>query len=156
MNMKYLPLFIVLLTLFTVSCSNKTQTKVEEVKTEMVLSAKDTVEVLDLVNHFMGALKEKRYADAVVMLHKTNSESPYSQPEELDNDEIAQALDHFKHFPISDYEILEYKFKIAYHNEVKCLIHVEPASEGKAPLKLNFYLKPMRHFGHWYLSLMDK
>lgn len=42
----------------------------------MVLSQKDTIQVLDLTNQFMTAVKEQRYADAAMMLHEMKADDP--------------------------------------------------------------------------------
>ena len=121
----------------------------------MVLTANDTVQVMELVTKFMDALKEKRYADAVMLLHETDPESPYSKAELLNNDKIQKAMEGLKRFPVQDYQIKDYWFKTAYDNEVKCMIEVEPESSDKTPMKLNFSLKPVRYFGEWSLCLRD-
>lgn len=58
------------------------------VKHLMVLSQKDTIQVLDLTNQFMTAVKEQRYADAAMMLHEMKTDDPFAQPELLDNEQL--------------------------------------------------------------------
>jgi hypothetical protein len=121
----------------------------------MALTSQDTLQVANLVVQFMDALKEQRYADAVVMLHKVDIESPYSEPELLDNNEIEKTMDRLKLFPIRSYQIKEFNFKISYDNEVKCVIEIESTSVDSKSLMLNFSLKPVRYLGHWSLCLND-
>lgn len=121
----------------------------------MALTSQDTLQVSNLVVQFMDALKEERYADAVVMLHKVNPESPYSEPELLDNNEIVKAMDRLKLIPIRTYQIKEFNFKISYDNEVKCVVETKSTLVDSKSLMLNFSLKPVRYLGHWSLCLND-
>lgn len=135
------------------SCEQKIKQQTPSADSEMVLAKQDTLQVMSLVAEFMNALKDKRYADAVVMLHKIDPKSPYSEPELLDNEEIEKTMAELKLFPIRKYEILEYKFRIAYDNEVKCSVEIEPTSLEQESMKLNFRLTPVRYFGNWMLCL---
>lgn len=148
--MKYL-FYTLLLTISMVSCHNNNKQNTS-INNNIVMTSNDTIQVMDLVTTFMNALQDKRYADAVQMVHKVNSESPYNQPEELNNEEIMKTMANFKLLPILKYSVVGYKFKIAYDNEVKCLI----VPESNPSLKLNFSIKPVRHFGKWYLCLKGK
>lgn len=64
-------LIVGLIAAFIVSCNQsgkKTETDSRAtVKHLMVLSQKDTIQVLDLTNQFMTAVKEQRYADAALL-----------------------------------------------------------------------------------------
>ena len=155
MKAKYLSILIVFSFLCLMSCEQKPKQQTPLADDEMALSKQDTLQVMNLVTDFMNALKDKRYADAVVMLHKVNPTSPYSQPELLDNKEIEKTMAELKHFPIRNYEIKEYTFKIAYDNEVKCVIETEPASSDEKSQTLKFRLKPVRYFGNWSLCLKN-
>lgn len=131
-----------------VSCKQqkKENTNVEVV-TGIVMTPEDTVMVTNLVTKFMDALKDKRYADAVVMLYKINPQSPYAEPELLGNDEIEQVMTDLKRFPIREYQIKDYKFNICYDNLVRCTIDTESTSQ------LTFALNPVRYLGEWRLCL---
>lgn len=137
------------------SCEQKRKQQTPVADTEMVLTKHDTLQVMSLVTDFMNALKDKRYADAVVMLHKVDPASPYSKPELLDNEEVEKTMAELKHFPIRNYEIKEYMFRIAYDNDVKCIVEIEPASSGEKSQTLKFGLKPVRYFGNWFLCLRN-
>lgn len=102
-------LIVGLIAAFIVLCNQsgkKTETDSRAtVKHLMVLSQKDTIQVLDLTNQFMTAVKEQRYADAAMMLHEMKADDPFAQPELLDNEQLKSVLQRLKAFPIYDYTI---------------------------------------------------
>ena len=124
-----------------------------EVQDGIVMSAQDTVQVMNLVKDFMDALKDKKYADAVVRLHKINPKKPYAEPELLNNEEIEKAMADLKRFPIRNYEIKDYTFRVCYDNVVRCDIELESDSQDSSPAKLVFALNPVRYLGEWRLCL---
>ena len=153
--MRIISFFIVVSFLFLVACGQKQVRNKNVSDVRMALTSQDTLQVSNLVVQFMDALKEERYADAVVMLHKVNPESPYSEPELLDNNEIVKAMDRLKLIPIRTYQIKEFNFKISYDNEVKCVVETKSTLVDSKSLMLNFSLKPVRYLGHWSLCLND-
>lgn len=150
-------LILGLASIFIVSCSQsgkKAETNEQSVvKHTMVLSKKDTVQVLELTNRFMAAVKEKRYADAAAMLHETKADDPFAQPELLDNDQLQDALQRLKIFPIYDFSISGYTFKEALDNEVRCEVVLFPKTEADdtRPNTATWYFKPVRYLGEWKL-----
>ena len=155
MKAKYLSILIVFSLVCLMSCEQKHNQQQTVVHKGMLLQQRDTLQVTTLVTDFMNALKDKRYADAVVMLYKVDPTSPYSEPQLLDNEEIDKIMAELKHFPIRNYEIKDYTFKIAYDNEVKCIVETEPASTSGNSQKLNYRLKPVRYLGSWFLCLKN-
>lgn len=123
-------LIVGLIAAFIVSCNQsgkKTETDSRAtVKHLMVLSQKDTIQVLDLTNQFMTAVKEQRYADAAMMLHEMKADDPFAQPELLDNEQLKSVLQRLKAFPIYDYTISDCIFKEAFDNEVRCKVVLFP------------------------------
>jgi len=124
-----------------------------EVQDGIVMSAQDTVQVMNLVKEFMDALKDKKYADAVVRLHKINPKKPYAEPELLNNEEIEKAMADLKRFPIRNYEFKDYTFRVCYDNLVRFDIELETESPESTPTKLIFALNPVRYLGEWRLCL---
>ena len=155
MKAKYLSILIVFSFLCLMSCEQSRKQQPPTEHKAMLLQQRDTLQVTTLVTDFMNALKDKRYSDAVVMLYKVDPTSPYSQPQLLDNDEIDKTMAEFKRFPIRNYEIKDYTFKIAYDNEVKCVVEIEPISTSGNVRKLNYRLKPVRYLGNWFLCLKN-
>ena len=157
-RMRKINLLIVgLIAAFIVSCNQsgkKTETDSRAtVKHLMVLSQKDTIQVLDLTNQFMTAVKEQRYADAAMMLHEMKADDPFAQPELLDNEQLKSVLQRLKAFPIYDYTISDCIFKEAFDNEVRCKVVLFPKTdkEDMRPNATTWYFKPVRYLGEWKL-----
>lgn len=150
-------LIVGLIAAFIVSCNQsgkKTETDSwATVKHLMVLSQKDTIQVLDLTNQFMTAVKEQRYADAAMMLHEMKADDPFAQPELLDNEQLKSVLQRLKAFPIYDYTISDCIFKEAFDNEVRCKVVLFPKTdkEDMRPNATTWYFKPVRYLGEWKL-----
>lgn len=119
----------------------------------MALNKKDTIQVLELTNQFMTAVKEQRYADAAMMLHEMKANDSFAKPELLDNAQLASALQRLKIFPIYDYSISDYTFKEAFDNEVRCKVVLFPKTDAEdtRPNTTTWYFKPVRYLGEWKL-----
>lgn len=147
--------------IFIVSCSQsgkKAETNEQSAaKHTMALSKKDTVQVLELTNRFMEAVKEKRYVDAAAMLHETKADDPFARPELLDNDQLKDALQRLKIFPIYDFSISGYIFKEAFDNEVRCEVVLFPKTDADdtRPNTAIWYFKPVRYLGEWKLCFRN-
>ena len=150
-------LIVGLIAAFIVSCNQsgkKTETDSQAtVKHLMVLSQKDTIQVLDLTNQFMTAVKEQRYADAAMMLHEMKTDDPFAQPELLDNTQLKSVLHRLKAFPKYDNSITDYIFKEALDNEVLSKVILFPKNDEKdtRPNTTTWYFKPVRFLGEWKL-----
>ena len=140
-------LIVGLIAAFIVSCNQsgkKTETDSQAtVKHLMVLSQKDTIQVLDLTNQFMTAVKEQRYADAAMMLHEMKADDPFAQPELLDNEQLKSVLQRLKAFPIYDYTISDCIFKV--------VLFPKTDKEDMRPNATTWYFKPVRYLGEWKL-----
>lgn len=145
-------LIVGLIAAFIVSCNQsgkKTETDSQAtVKHLMVLSQKDTIQVLDLTNQFMTAVKEQRYADAAMMLHEMKADDPFAQPELLDNEQLKSVLQRLKAFPIYDYTISDCIFKEAFDNEVRCKVVLFPKTD-KEDMRPNAQLGILNLFAIW-------
>ena len=117
----------------------------------MALSAKDTAAVLDLTCRFMDAVKEQRYADAVILLHTLKADDAFAQPELLDNDQLETAMQRVKMFPVHSYRIDGYTFKKAYDNDVRCKVFLSPPAADGQTVSTVWYFKPVRFLGEWKL-----
>jgi hypothetical protein len=155
MRTRILSAMMILFILLISSCNqqktiNTSETNVQE---EIVMNKQDTIKALSLVSDFLEALKEKKYADAVLMLHEVNPENCFAEPVLLDNEKIEEAMQTLKQYPIKNYSIRDYQFKYTYDNTVRCVIEVEK-KEGNTQ-KMTFALKPVRYLGQWSLCLRD-
>ena len=154
MRYRILSIFILLTAIFISSCKKLKESNFKSnIQNEIVMNQEDTVQVLSLVKTFMDALSEKRYADAVVMLHQIDSKNHFAKPELLDNDKIEETMVRLKRFPIRSYSIRDYEFKYSKDNTVRCTIEIEPVNKGDEPYKMTFALKPVRYIGRWHLCL---
>ena len=154
MNIRIISILLVIAACCVTSCKQQKSTPTTAVVNEgIVMHNQDTVQVINLVKEFMDALKDKKYADAVIRLHKINPKKPYAEPELLNNEEIDKAMKDLKRFPIRNYEIKDYTFNICYDNLVRCSIELESNNEGATPAKLTFALNPVRYLGEWRLCL---
>ena len=150
-------LIVGLIAAFIVSCNQsgkKTETDSRAtVKHLMVLSQKDTIQVLDLTNQFMTAVKEQRYADAAMMLHEMKADDPFAQPELLDNEQLKSVLQRLKAFQKYDYTKRDCIFQEAFDNEVRGKVVLFPKTdkEDMRPNATTWYFKPVRYLGEWKL-----
>lgn len=121
----------------------------------MLLTAKDTAAVLQLTGSFMTAVKEKRYADAVQMLHTLKAGDSFAIPEQLDNEQIAEAMESVRKWPVHDFEITDIDFKDAYDNSVRCKVILTPKADNQSTqaISMIWNFKPVRYWGEWKLCL---
>lgn len=146
---------VILSAIIISSCKEQKTTNISKtnVQNEIVMNKQDTIKALSLVTDFMEALKGKKYADAVVMLYKIDTENYFAEPELLNNEEIEAAMQSLKAFPIKSYTIRDYQFKFSYDNTVRCGIEVE--KENGDSQNMTFALKPVRYLDQWRLCLRD-
>lgn len=82
------------------------------------------------------------------MLYTVDLDDMDKEPYPLSDEQIAD-LDAMLSMPVTDYEIVEYVFNTADSNEVRCKVTVD----GK--FTTNWYFKPVRYLGNWYLCIKD-
>lgn len=131
------------------ACGSKEKTDAAApVENRMSLSAQDTTTTLGLVNDFMSRLVERDTKSAASMLYTVDLDDFDKEPYPLSDEQIAN-LDAMLSMPVTDYEIVEYVFNTADSNEVRCKVTVD----GK--FTTNWYFKPVRYLGNWYLCIKD-
>lgn len=121
----------------------------------MVATNEDTTKVLNLVNEFLGHLKNNQIDSAMAMLHSFDfdSYSVIDVPADIAKNQ-RMALSAFR--PV-DYELDHLIFQTETDCEVKysaILFHKEPGDNR--PNKMSYVLKPIRIDGQWYLTLADR
>lgn len=141
-----------------ISDNKKTGNDIQPVgRPSIALSKKDTVQVLNLTNQFMTAIKERRYADAAGMLYEMKADDPFAKPQLLDNDQLKAVLQRLKAFPINDFSVSGYTFKEAADNEVRCSVtlssEINPRDTRSATTI--WYFKPVRYLGEWKLCFRN-
>ncbi len=115
----------------------------------------DTVAVIQLIDHFFSYIENDQLTDAIGMLYYLPADDHYSEPQLLDNEQLAKTRAAFSLFPIVDHRIDYVKFSEVYSNEVKATAIIEKGEEGKPEICTSIYFKPVNFLGSWRLCVMD-
>lgn len=130
------------------SCGGKEQTTTLPVENNMVLTAQDTTVTTGLVSNFMDMLVAQDPQTAAAMLYTVDFDDPDCEPYPLTDEQIA-GLQEMLSTPVTDYEIAGCVFDTPDSNEIRCRVTVG----GR--FTTNWYFKPVRYIGNWYLCLKD-
>lgn len=122
---------------------------------EKQVSGQDTLNVIHLVDVFFEHLEKGEVTDAIAMLHKTDPNDKYAEPQLLDNDQIARMSSIFKLFPIVAHRIDYIKFNQTYANEVKVSAIIAEATETEPEAATSYYFKVVDNLGTWMLCTMN-
>ena len=114
------------------------------------LTHTDSIAARALVENFMNAVQNGKYADAIANLYALNKENPYKKPELLDNAELQNMMDMMQKFNVQFYRIQSMEFVSAVNNPAKCAIDVQMAG-GNETIKLTWVLNPINYMGKWLL-----
>lgn len=114
----------------------------------MVLTSQDTTVTIGLVTDFMERIVARDVKSAAAMLYTVDFDDPDGEPYPL-TEEQAASLDGMLSMPVTRYEIAEYVFDTAASNEVRCKVTVNDR------FTTNWYFKPVRYLGDWYLCIKD-
>ncbi len=124
----------------------------EYIPLKMDVSSKDTVAVTQLSDKFMKLLQKEDYEGALNMLYLLNKEGEVVP---LTAEQRQQQLGIFKVFPVIDYTNKGIIFNSEKDSQVKFEIQFTPSEEDKPGATTNFFLKPMRVNGEWFLTTYD-
>lgn len=124
----------------------------EYIPLKMDVSSKDTVAVTQLSEKFMKLLQKEDYESALNMLYFLNKEGEVVP---LTAEQRQQQLGVFKVFPVIDYTNKGIIFNSEKDSQVKFEIQFTPSEEDKPGATTNFFLKPMRVNGEWFLTTYD-
>ena len=124
----------------------------EYIPLKMDVSSKDTVAVTQLSDKFMKLLQKEDYEGALNMLYFLNKEGEVVP---LTAEQRQQQLGVFKVFPVIDYTNKGIIFNSEKDSQVKFEIQFTPSEEDKPGATTNFFLKPMRVNGEWFLTTYD-
>ena len=124
----------------------------EYIPLKMDVSSKDTVAVMQLSEKFMKLLQKEDYESALNMLYFLNKEGEVVP---LTAEQRQQQLGVFKVFPVIDYTNKGIIFNSEKDSQVKFEIQFTPSEEDKPGATTNFFLKPMRVNGEWFLTTYD-
>lgn len=114
----------------------------------MVLTSQDTTITVGLVTDFMERLMAHDTKSAAAMLYTVDFDDPDKEPYSLSDEQISE-LDAMLSMPVTGYEIAEYVFDTPDSNEVRCKVTVNDK------FTTNWYFKPVRYLGNWYLCIKD-
>jgi hypothetical protein len=124
----------------------------EYIPLKMDVSSKDTVAVTQLSEKFMKLLQKEDYESALNMLYFLNKDGEVVP---LTAEQRQQQLGIFKVFPVIDYTNKGIIFNSEKDSQVKFEIQFTPSEEDKPGATTNFFLKPMRVNGEWFLTTYD-
>lgn len=152
--------YIILLVavLIASSCSKKKQNNLQELqekylpKAEMALTKQDSIEVLNLTEHYLQLIKENNLDDAIGMLYYLRGDSLMELPKEL-ADGHRMMLKRIKGIR---YEINHLTFIDEKNSEVKYKVTLFDRKKGDTrPNEIAGYVKPVRRDGKWYLTIAN-
>lgn len=121
---------------------------------EQSIQSKDTVAVKQLVDRFFGFAKAKQYSEAAGMLYR-NDKDIEGEPQQLNNEEMAQVRQMLESVPMVDYRIEYIKFDEYYQNEVLCRVVIKPAEGDMPEISTKMFFKPVNYLGSWVLCLTN-
>lgn len=149
-------LFLSALFVFSLdSCKKKDkQQGPQPTEFEQAMSAKDTLEVKQLVDKFFTYVKTKNFTEAAAMLYR-NDEGEDHEATQLDNEEMAKVRGMLQAVPMVNYEIEYIKFDESYANEVLCNVIIAEAHDDMPAMKTKMFFKPIKVMGQWGLCLMN-
>ena len=144
-------LFTALVCLLLCSCggSKKSDENPNVGMGEMVLAKQDTTQVIELVDAFMGHLKNGDYDIAADMLYESTERDSEGMPVHLSDVNRGAMIEMFRQWPVTDYNIKEITFKELDDNEIKCGVEISNSFE----IKWSF--KPVRYGSDWLLTMRD-
>lgn len=149
MNKFFYIIAILILPCFIFSCGKKDKKLEMPTEQKMVLEEADTSEVYGLISEYMTKVVNKEYESAITMLRTVENDDLDGEPFSLSNDEEKQELRKLELFPINNYHVEWVKFKRHNVNEVKVKVYL---TTGQTT---NWYFKPVRYLGKWYLCIKD-
>lgn len=114
----------------------------------MVLTAQDTTVTIGLVTDFMERVMARDTKSAAAMLYTVYYDDDSKQPYPL-TDEQRAGLDQMLTMPVTGYEIADFVFDTPQTNEVRCRVRINDR------FTTNWYFKPVRFLGNWYLCMKD-
>lgn len=135
------------------SCSKKEAPSPAMTTFEQGMTAKDTADVKALVDHFFQLAVDKKFADAAAMLYRYDKRR--TEPELLNNEEMADVRTMLRSFPMVDYRIEYIKFDSHDRNEVLCYVIMRHAEGNMPEVSTKMFFKPVKYLEKWYLCLMN-
>lgn len=150
-------LIIVMIVGMASSCKKKKT--VEEFREEyiqvpaMQLTQADSTEVRSLVENYLQRLRDNQFEDAVDMLYYMDGVNKIIPlPDELKNTQLAM----IKRFRGIRYELQRISYSKEYDNIAQYVVTLFEKQKGdNRPNTAQFFIKPVRVDGKWYLTMAD-
>lgn len=158
---RYFSVFFIIVLVGLSSCEHSSKNRETHIASNLPLLYKqglthnDSIEVKALIESFMNAVQDGKYADAVANLYRLNTEDSYYEPELLDNQSLEETLDMMKKVKILSYSMKTTEFITPVNNPTKCEITAE-LSGTNSPIKLTWVLNPVNYMGKWLLCFATK
>jgi len=131
-----------------VSCGGSDKAASVPEENRMVLTAQDTTVSVQLVRDFMNRVVAGNAGGAAELLYVVDYDDEDREPYPItleQRDKLAPMLT----MPVTDYEIVDCIYQSPECNEVQCRVTVNNS------ITTNWYFKPVRYLGTWYLCIKD-
>lgn len=134
--------------------SKKEKPQPQKTEFEQGMTAKDTLAVKQLVDKFFSYAKSKNFAEAAAMLYRNDLDKK-GEPQQLNNEEMAEVRNMLESIPMVDYKIEYIKFDEYYANEVLCRVIIKKAEGDMPDITTKMFFKPVDYMGNWVLCLTN-
>lgn len=114
----------------------------------MSLTETDSVTTVQLVSNFMNCMLAGDVSLAANMLYSIDYDDPEGIPYPISDKEKQKLMDMLQ-IPVLKFEIADLTFYSPDQNEVRCRVYINDR------ISTNWYFKPVRYLGQWYLCLKD-
>ncbi len=158
MKRSFLRLIPAVLILLFAACSGEKQRKMQDVQDEYItqpISSVDTSDyhaVMVLGNRYMDLLKAGKIDSAVNMLFFLQGDSVVELPKSL----VERQKAILRQFPVIDYTCESINFYSETDNQIKYKVQFfEKEPDDPRPNTTSMFLKPVRRFGVWTLTVAD-
>ena len=153
----FFTILMVLALCMVFSCGKKKKT-LEDYREEYLtkpaysLTQSDSTEVRALVDNYLQLLRDNQFEEAVDMLYYMNGSKIIPMPDELKKPQLTM----IKRFRGVKYELDRIVYSKEYDN-IACYVVTlfEKQKNDPRPNTAQFFLKPVRVDGHWYLTMAD-
>ena len=153
----FFTILMVLALCMVFSCGKKKKT-LEDYREEYLtkpaysLTQSDSTEVRALVDNYLQLLRDNQFEEAVDMLYYMNGSKIIPMPDELKKPQLTM----IKRFRGVKYELDRIVYSKEYDN-IACYVVTlfEKQKNDPRPNTAQFFLKPVRVDGRWYLTMAD-
>ena len=153
----FFTILIVLILCMVYSCGKKKKS-LDEYRDEYLtkpaisLTQSDSTEVRALVDNYLQLLRDNHFEDAVDMLYYMNGPKIIPMPKELKQRQLSM----IRRFRGVRYDLQRIVYSQEYDNIACYMVTLfEKEKNDPRPNTAQFFLKPVRIDGRWYLTMAD-